>query len=156
MLLLCAAVLLAALWGIIGMISALRRPAYTFADWQKASERICRATLRLNSAACSSKGRGFRRSTCRVLLQDLLANTGFILAFAHGARQHFHQPERLCCARDVLTRAVSLRLLLYWSRLEFCFWPPSSNVSHQRALAATNSYISLCLVWAAFLEHCVY
>lgn len=149
MLLLCTDVLLATLWSIIGMISALRQPAYTFSDWQTASDRIYREMLRLRSATCAASDRG----TYLAFLKDLLASTGFILNLVDNACRYLQQSECPCCARDVLNRAVSLRLLLYWAKLELCFLPPGAHILRRRALAAMNSYISLCLSWTTFLEH---
>ena len=102
------AILLAALWTIFALFAAWRRPAYTFADWQRTSELICHKTRRLKSPSPSND-----RKTCNTLLKDLLANTAFILNLVNGACRHFC-PEALGRARDVLSQSAALLLRLHY------------------------------------------
>src|SRR5207248_1844930 len=74
-------ILLAFVWPIIVMFDARRRPIYTFADWRKTGVRICSGIQRLHAGGCpySSCGCSFNHRACHLLLQDLLANTAFIV-----------------------------------------------------------------------------
>lgn len=58
----CAVILLATFWALISMVALWRRPVYTFADWQLASERICHAIHRLKSPLSDKR-------TCNTLLE---------------------------------------------------------------------------------------
>ena len=151
MLLFCAAILLAALWGVIGMISASRRPAYTFADWQNASDRIGREILRLRSATYAASDRG----TYLAFLKDLHANTAFIVNMVNNARRHRPMPEAPCSAHDVLTQRAALLLRLCFVRLQL-FLPHSAGAVHRHALTDAESYVCLCFALTGFLEHYVY
>jgi len=157
MLILCAALLLAALWGTIGAIAAWRRPVYTFTDWKNASVRICRAMRRLRSARCPASGSGhrFHRRVCYLLLQDLLANTVFIVNLVNDGprepRRRLHQSA--ICTGDILSRAVRLLVRLQYGRLQLFFWPLAARDARPHVLAIAESYVRLCVALTGFLEH---
>src|SRR6266704_3052765 len=144
--LLVCALLLAALWGAI---AARRRPAYTFADWQRASARICRAMRRLHSARYPASGSGstFQRRTCHLLLQDVLANTGFVVNLVndgYAAPLNPLQHPEIIYTGDVLSQAVRLRIYLHRMRLQLFCWPVARD-AHRYAIAAAESYACLCV-----------
>lgn len=130
MLALCAVILLALLWATNALLAASRHPPYTFADWQQASERICHQIGRLNSPSSSND-----KQACNTLLNDLLANTAFILNLVNDTCRHF-TPETLCRARNVLSHGVALMLRLHYIRLRLRYWPSRTPASRQHCLAS--------------------
>ncbi len=156
--LLVCALLLAALWGAI---AARRRPAYTFADWQRASARICRAMRRLHSARYPASGSGstFQRRTCHLLLQDVLANTGFVVNLVNDGYWEppspLHQAETACTG-DVLSRALRLLIRLQYVRLQLFFSPLAARDARPHVLAIAESYVRLCVALTGYLEHFVF
>lgn len=159
----CVAILLAALWALLSIIDASRRPAYTLADWQSASDRISREVRRLSSARCLCLGRDsrFHRQTCSALLKDLHANTAFILNVVNDScpgpfRRPFNRPDLVSCSRDVLSQSAGLMLRLHCARLQLFFWLPAARISRHYLLATTEKYIGLCLALADFFERCVH
>ncbi len=132
-------VLLTVFWPIFGMISASRRPVGTLADWHRASVRICWGVQRLYSARGLSSGDGhFHRQACHLLMQDLLANTLFIIHFmnnfaADGQQHSSHapcQPEIAKRARNVLVQGTRLLLRLHWLRLKLLCWRPTTSLDY--------------------------
>lgn len=154
------AILLAALCALLGIIDASRRPAYTFADWQRASDRICRGIGWLSSARCLSLGRRVHRQTYSALLKDLHANTTFVLNVANDSccgpfRRPLDRPELMFCASDLLNQSVGLLLRLHLTRLRLFIWPTATRALRRHALAAVERHTGLCLALADFLEHYV-
>ena len=151
MLLFCAAILLSALWGVIGMISASRRPPYTFADWQNASDRIGREILRLRSATSAASDRGTyrrlpQRPACQYRLHPQLGQQ--CPPPSPYAGSALLRPRRSHPAGRLLLRLCFVRLQL--------FLPHSAAAVHRHALTDAESYISLCFALTGFLEHYVY
>lgn len=161
MLTLCA-ILLTALCALLSIIDTSRRPAYTFADWQSASDRICRGIGWLSSARCPSLGRSRRvhRQTCNALLKDLRANTAFILNVANESccgrfRRPLDRHGLMCCASDLLNQSAGLLLRLRLTRLQLFIWPTATRALRHHTLAAVERHTGLCLALADFLEHYV-
>jgi hypothetical protein len=148
----CAIIPLTTLWAIFAMLAASRRPPYSVADWQEACDRISQNSRRLQSTP--GPGSRFHRATCGALLQDLIANTAFILNLVNGACRHLHEPE-INRARDVLGQSAALLLRLHCARLQLFFWPHAS-APRWRALAVADGYLCLCLALAGFLERYAY
>lgn len=141
---------------LIRRIAARRQPVYTVADWQRTSERICQGIRELSYAHCPSSGRyaTLHRKTYNALLQDLLANTAFILNLANDACLHLHETE-ISLACDVLSQSAGLLLRLQYSRLRLLCWPPDATAPHRHTFAVAESYFCLCRALTGLLAHCV-
>jgi hypothetical protein len=141
----CAVILLATFWALISMVALWRRPPYTFADWQQASERICHAIHRLKSPLSDKR-------TCNTLLKDLLANTAFIVNVANSACMAVPLPDaRLeISSSKLLSQAVALLLQLHYARLRL-YWP-AVRMQPPQVLTAAENYTCLCMALAGCLE----
>jgi hypothetical protein len=149
----CAVILLATFWALISMVALWRRPVYTFADWQRASERICQEIRRLDSInSLTPLNRRRSRRTCNALLKNLLANTAFIVNVANSACMAVPLPDaRLeISPSKLLSQAVALLLQLHYARLRL-YWP-AVRMQPPQVLTAAENYTCLCMALAGCLE----